>query len=454
MRISFGISILSLLLVTLLILGCNNNEKPVIDPPQKRQCKTFVSGGREKIELKSCYMPNELISNTSNFETPELDLLEDYLTAQGFQKVDSCFCEQKLNLWRWKDPAGPAPDLIGVVEGAPKRGSGVWDSTGLALNYELEIDSNFKGREQQLDSPQGPFDTIVKVGLLDSGIDDQHPLLGGFLNGAADRVCHSSHIMDTPAGLNVASPDTPQPIDLFGHGTHLAGILTGLSRPAVAASSDVGIELIAAKITEGQSGSLRLFDAVCGMYYALEEGARVLNLSWGYMDTLPPEIMIPFIERANAEQVVLVAGAGNGSVQMNGKEKFWPAGFSSHSFPDGRATLISVGAYDPNNGELAGFSNWGKPVDISADGVDILSTYLHNSGGAAISSGTSMATGYVSRTAAILIGLNPTVKSEQVKNCILSSTDKVDSGKAPPLHKVLLLNHRNAVLSCEALSGE
>ena len=140
-----------------------------------------------------------------------------------------------------------------------------------------------------------------------------------------------------------------------------------------------------------------------------------MNLSWGYYDTIQPKIMSAFFDFAK-DKIVVVAGVGNKGINLDtSKLKFWPACFAkTYDF------VISVGAFEhkPTGDEIATFSNYGNDwVDIYARGVGVQSL---TKGSNKLSScdGTSMATPYVSRTAAILRGRCLTKSSAEIKACI------------------------------------
>jgi subtilisin family serine protease len=115
---------------------------------------------------------------------------------------------------------------------------------------------------------------------------------------------------------------------------------------------------------------------------------------------------------------------GNDTLSLNGSNRFWPASFA----PD-YDNLISVGAVD-KMGVRAPFSNWattGDKMTVAAHGVDIASFFIP-SGKMATQSGTSMATPYVTRTAAAIRSLNPSLKADQVKALIIAKSNPGSTG--------------------------
>ena len=124
------------------------------------------------------------------------------------------------------------------------------------------------------------------------------------------------------------------------------------------------------------------------------------------------------IDRANAQNILFVAAAGNDGLN-NDATVSYPSGYSS-------ANIISVASI-ANNGTISSFSNYGATsVDLGAPGSAITSTLpVSSKGGVAAGygsySGTSMATPHVSGAVALYVSSNPGATAAQVKNAILGS---------------------------------
>src|SRR5262249_33950829 len=149
-------------------------------------------------------------------------------------------------------------------------------------------------------------------------------------------------------------------------------------------------------------GSGNAADAIDAILYAANNGARVMNNSWGGGGF--SQALRDAIEYAQQHNVVFVAAAGNEGSD-NDATPSYPA---SYDVPN----VLSVAAYGPT-GALASFSNFGRQtVDLAAPGVDILSSVPGNS--YKTFSGTSMATPHVSGVAALLLARNPQATYRQV----------------------------------------
>ncbi len=149
----------------------------------------------------------------------------------------------------------------------------------------------------------------------------------------------------------------------------------------------------------------------------MAEGIKISNNSWGGGGA--SQALRDAIASADAVGHVFVAAAGNGGADDIGDDNDATAHYpSSYDNPN----VVAVAATD-NRDQLASFSNFGaQSVDLSAPGVDILSTLPGNRYG--YYSGTSMATPHVAGVAALILGQNPGVDDAQVKAQLLRYADK------------------------------
>jgi hypothetical protein len=241
------------------------------------------------------------------------------------------------------------------------------------------------GSEKAWDVEQGSGDLVVAV--LDTGVDVSHPDLSG-------RAL---------AGYNFVD-DNQDVADVYGHGTHVAGI--------IAASGEDGygvvglawrVSILPVKVLDGQ-GSGSYSDVIAGLRYAADNGAAVINLSLG--GGARSQALQEAVDYARARGAVVVAAAGNEAL-------------NSLSYPAACQGVIAVGAtgdYD----QRASFSNTGEGLDIVAPGTSIYSTTP--GGGYAYKSGTSMSTPQVSGAFALLLSQRPELGAAQAESVILSST--------------------------------
>lgn len=203
------------------------------------------------------------------------------------------------------------------------------------------------------------------------------------------------------------------------HGTHVAGIIAAnrnntLGMKGIA--NDVQIMVLRA-VPDGDERDKDIANAI---YYAVDNGAHIINMSFGKSYS-PDKIAVDkAVKYAEDKGVLIIHAAGNSSENIDEE-----ANFPNRQFYDSRKQAknwIEVGATSWKNGEeiVADFSNYGKKsVDVFAPGVDIYST----TPGSTYEdlSGTSMAAPVTTGVAALLMAYYPDLSVEQVKEIILDS---------------------------------
>jgi subtilisin family serine protease len=169
-------------------------------------------------------------------------------------------------------------------------------------------------------------------------------------------------------------------------------------------------------------GDERDKDVANAIRYAADNGANVINMSFGKSYSPGKSAVDEAVKYADSKGVLLVHAAGN-----EGADLATAANFPTPRYLDGgrAANWIEVGATSWKGGDslVAGFSNYGRAqVDVFAPGVDILSTVP--GGGYDRESGTSMAAPVVSGLAAMLMSYFPNLTAADVKRVILASATR------------------------------
>jgi subtilisin family serine protease len=264
----------------------------------------------------------------------------------------------------------------------------------------------------------------VVVAVVDTGVDYNHPDLAGNIwknpgeiagngidddkNGYVDDI----HGWDFGDGGNNPNDNHP----LGGHGTHVSGILGAVGNNnigVIGVSPNVSIMPTKHFMTSDAEGYL--WNVAQGIYYAVNNGAKIINLSLGSRSFDPDQYEA--LQYAHQRNVLVIAAAGNTSRDID-KEPHYPA---SYDLPN----IISVTATDEKD-QLAYFSNYGvNSVDLAAPGVNIDSTLPNNQ--YAQWNGTSMAVPHVTGAAALLLAANPNLSVLDLRYALLSSVDKLDS---------------------------
>ncbi len=375
-------------------------------------------------------------------------LIIDELGKKNFKKIDSCNCSSNLALWESK--TDDAVDLITIVDNSTSAG-GISDSIG--LNYLVEF-SPSKSERRQTDTPfvRPPVTPInnVKVAIVDSGVDTAYSDIVNFLfRQSYGKICTNLTLV-SQFGINAAQLSA-KPSDNNGHGTQVNGVLIGMSGAEAGNDRKIKIDVLNAKFTADSSSRGTLFHALCGGFYAIEQGAKVINFSWGFESNTIPSLILPFLEQAQNKDVLIVAGVGNGGINIDGQKTFWPAAFARDTFSylSNSATkienVISVGSVSATN-TISSFSNKGeKTVNIYALGENVQTASIERIGGQLSlthAQGTSMATPFVTRTAAIIRGLYPALSARDVKKRILDRAIEINKGMPNYFRR---LDHNNAI---------
>jgi subtilisin family serine protease len=224
----------------------------------------------------------------------------------------------------------------------------------------------------------------VIIAIVDSGVDLTHPDLAGKILPGYDFVNND----------NVAQDD-------YGHGTHVAGIAAAIGNNSTGiAGLDWSAKILPVKVLDS-SGFGSAFNVSQGIVYAVDHGAKIINLSLGFTDN--STLVAAAVEYAYQHGVTVVASTGN----TNG----------AVTYPAALPHVIAVGAVD-NTGTRWPSSNYGPEIDVVAPGVNVYST---NPSGYGIRTGTSMAAAHVSGLAALLEGMSP-LTPDQIETTIASTS--------------------------------
>jgi subtilisin family serine protease len=255
----------------------------------------------------------------------------------------------------------------------------------------------------------------VLVGIMDSGIDYNHPDLAANIwtnpgEIAGDGIDNDGNgYIDDIHGWDFYYNDN-QPTDILGHGTHVAGTVAASGNNSTGVTGvSWNTKLVALKILS-DSGSLYSSILVDAIAYINAMGIPITNNSY-HFDTYSQAVK----DAIDSSSALFVASASNFGQDV----ELYPRYPSCYTC----SNIISVAATDSNDA-LASFSNYGiTSVDLAAPGVSIYST-IPNSG-YGYKSGTSMAAPHVAGAAALLKAHAPTIKASQIKDCLLLNVDNV-----------------------------
>jgi thermitase len=206
----------------------------------------------------------------------------------------------------------------------------------------------------------------INIAVLDTGVDLDHPDL-------------ASKIIS-----NINFTTSPTADDVYGHGTHVAGIAAAITNNGVGvAGLGYSASIMNVKVL-GDNGQGYWSWIAQGIIWAADNGAEIINMSLG--GSSGSSTAKAAVDYAWDRGVVVVAAAGN-------------YGNSAPCYPAYYANCIAVAGTD-SLGRLAGWSDYGAWVDVAAPGVNIVSTLINN--GYGVMSGTSMASPHVAGLAALV----------------------------------------------------
>ena len=241
-----------------------------------------------------------------------------------------------------------------------------------------------------------------------------------------DRYYGNNNVMTSP--------------DAALHGTHVSGII-GAIRGNDKGSDGVADNVSIMTIRAVPDGDEHDKDIALAIRYAVDNGAQIINMSFGKSYSPEKKWVDEAVAYAAAKDVLLIHAAGN-----DGKNLDTSYNYPTSKFIDDKraSNWITVGASgDPVAGGItAGFSNYGKlEVDVFAPGVKIYST-VPGGNTYQFLQGTSMASPVVAGLAALLLEYFPTLSARQIKDVIeRSAVPLSDSVRTPGTGKLTTLNN-------------
>ena len=289
----------------------------------------------------------------------------------------------------------------------------------------------------------------VTVAIIDSGVDYTHEDLRGKMwvneaelngldnvdddnNGCVDDIygCDFRSQVYEAFGYHPGLGGTTYQSDPYlrpdgiGHGTHVAGVIAARRNNGTGINGvSVDARIMAVNFIL-PSNSAQMGDAALAIHYAVDNGAQIINASFGRHRISGEDLakLEAALDYAADHGVLVVASAGNQGRDIDGEYHFYPAGFEHDN-------LLTVAAVNPA-GELWESSNYGvHSVDVAAPGVGIRSTVpvgptsmfrkLYDPSGYKVTEGTSVAAPYVTGLAAQLLAHNPGLSPAELRGAVM-----------------------------------
>jgi subtilisin len=230
----------------------------------------------------------------------------------------------------------------------------------------------------------------VTVAIIDSGVERDHPAVGGRL--VTSVVVELPEAEDEDA---IVRPD-PEGLDVVGHGTACAGIIHSLAPAA---------ELISIRVLGPDNrGKGAIFAA--GLQWAIGHGASVVNLSLSSRSEALFPIFHDLADQAYFANCLLVSAANN---------------VPGASYPSLFAAVVSVAAHDVAD-PWTWFYNPAPPVEFGAYGVDVEVAW--KGGGSVVATGNSFAAPHVAGLAALIRGRRPSASPFEVKTILAATANQ------------------------------
>lgn len=221
----------------------------------------------------------------------------------------------------------------------------------------------------------------VKVAVIDSGIDADHPAVGGNIVGYVA-------VTDGPLGLQ---HDSEPHEDSYGHGTACAGIIRSISP---------GCELYSVKVLGDRlTGRGTTFTA--GLRWAVENDMDVCNISMGTTKKNFFGVLHDLADKAYFRNTLLVTAANN---------------MPKPSFPSLYSSVISVASHDETGDPYRFYYNPSPPVEFGAPGIDVRVAWAE--GGSITATGNSFAAPHITGITAKILGKHPGLTLFQMKTLL------------------------------------
>lgn len=354
-------------------------EKDLKTKKEKQEYQLYVKLNQDYEKQKGEY--NATFNQVKFFKDAFSAMIKE-LKEQGIEKIDA----EALKKYEPKDQTGKQAKYFA--------------SQMLGRQPGLSMADVMENIEEGYDQ----FDNLVNYALnLDF---DPRSIVGDDYNNSNEKY--------------YGNPDCKGPFSF--HGTHVAGII------AAGRKNGLGMDGIAdnVKIMSVRcvpNGDERDKDVANAIRYAVDNGASILNMSFGKKYSWDKKVVDDAVKYAESKGVLLIHAAGNDGLNIDEVTHF-PCKKFENSKKEA-ANFIDVSALNWEKGEYiaASFSNYGKKTsDLFSPGVDIYSTTPE--GNYKDASGTSMAAPVVAGVAAVLKSYYPELTAKQLKKILLSSSKK------------------------------
>ena len=340
----------------------------------------------------------------------------------GGTLVKSCGCHKEIDLWRFGSEAEANKVREVFLNGKGERSSINSESDG-GQNRDNILTPSYQNRQKLVVSNPGSgmgTDSEIVIAVIDTGVLPTHISVQSALKVNEDEIPGNNidddqnGYVDDIYGMNII--DSLAMSDPNGHGTFVAGIITA----NIPTGHNIKVMLARAFDDTGRG---ELFDIICSIYYATDNGADIINMSANYKGQMSKALKHA-IQYAETQGTMFITSAGNDSLDLYHTEtKYWPATFS---IMQGINNIITVTALD-NAGQLLDDANYSDTIaTIAAIGEGIYAPSNHDDEHYDYISGTSVSTPLVALSLGINKSRNPNRPLWQWREDFLNS-DRVET---------------------------
>lgn len=311
--------------------------------------------------------------------------------------VDSCKCNSRIVLFGFP-PEMNQDERHKVAEDDPD----LEDRFTKFKNIEIKLDTDPVTYIDDTICTKTMGENPIVVAVIDGGINKKDPLLRKrlWVNPDLDNSCY---ITDTNGYDFITKFNNNQPREINKHGTEVSKLIVQ------DVNKNINVVLMDLR-TFDKNGVGSLFHTLCALEYAVDHGADLINMSWGYYKSKMERndsILFNYIKKARSRSA-LVAAAGNDAIDTDCCPHY-PSSFYEDKFSIDH--IISVAALTDENGGLAEFTNYGKKsVGVAAKGV-----FQFEQG---LLEGTSYAAPLVTKKIVLLLNEDPHLPNYRIIECI------------------------------------
>jgi subtilisin family serine protease len=234
----------------------------------------------------------------------------------------------------------------------------------------------------------------VKVGIVDSGVEHDHPALDSSVKGGVVITWEQ----DPGKKIRILEDDPPR--DYFGHGTACAGIVHALAPEA---------EIYSIRVL-GKDLKAKALQFAAGLQWAIEQGMNVVNLSLSTSKSDYYALFHELTDEAYFKNILLVSAVNN---------------FPVASYPSLYSSVVSVAAGDSED-PMTYFYNPRPPVEFGAPGIDVEVAWLNQ--GSCVTTGNSFAAPHISGIIALILAKHPDLTPFHVKTILYACASNIQPG--------------------------